>query len=101
MSDHGPDEDFGEPFTAEELAALRDAPPSVVILNHAFNLLQLATIHLAAEPPNLPEAAIVIDAVGGLLKAVEGRLPEGEELLTEALSQIRLVFVRASAQPSA
>lgn len=95
MSDQYPDDD---PFALDEaqMEALLGASPAVIIANHAFNLLQLATIHLAATPPNLAEASLVIDAVGGLLAGVQGRLTEGEELLVEALSQIRLAFVRAS-----
>jgi hypothetical protein len=85
-------------FDDSEIRMLRETPPETIVANHAFNLLQLATIHLASKPPNLEEADLVIMAVAGLLDAVHGYLGEGEALLREALTEIRVVQVRAHAQ---
>ena len=90
------DEENGSFLPEDELEALLNAPVEVIVTNHVYHLLQLATVHLAAEPPHLAEAQLVIDAVGGLMDAVGTRLGQPSELMREALTQIRLAFVRAS-----
>lgn len=79
-----------------ELAALLDAPAETVIGNHVFHLLELAALHLSADPPQLAPARLTIDAVQGLLDAVGDRLGEHGPLLAEALSQIQFAFVSVS-----
>lgn len=97
------DEDEGEtpaPFSDEEIEALRNAPVDVIICNHLYHLLQLATVHLSATPPHLAEAQLLIDGVTGLFDSVGTRLGQPQELIREALTQIQLAFVRAaSGQP--
>lgn len=94
------DLDFDEETTelpeGADVDALRNAPVDVIICNHIFHLLQLATLHLADTPPRLAEAQLLIDTVAAIIEAVGTRLGKELELLREALIQIRLAFVRAS-----
>ena len=83
-------------FSEEEIDALRNAPVDVIVCNHLYHMLQLATIHLSATPPHLAEAQMLIDGVTGLFDAVGTRLGQPQELIREALTQIQLAFVRAS-----
>src|SRR5271156_6767478 len=85
----------------EEVRALRATPPEIVVANHVFHLLELAALHLSAEPPQFEQAQLVIDAVAGILHSVGPRLGENSGLLSEGLAQIQLAFVRLStAQPT-
>lgn len=86
----------GELFDEDEIASLLTTPPEVIIGNHVFHLLELAALHLSAEPPQVEEARLTIDAVAGLMDAVGERLGEHGPLLAEALSQIRLAFVQVT-----
>ena len=90
------DEESPEMLSDEDLVALRQAPVDVVVCKHLYHMLQLATIHLADNPPRLAEAQLLIDAVGGVVDATGTRLGQPAELIREALTQIRLAFVRAS-----
>jgi hypothetical protein len=81
----------------EQLRAdLAATPVEVLVANHAYGLFELAALHLSSSPPRLPEARLAIDALGGMLAAVEGRLGEAEGSLAEAIDQIRLAFVQIS-----
>ena len=86
---------------AAEMAAVREqlagVPAAVVVANHAMGCYELAAIHLSAQPPNLPEAQLAIDAFGALLNAVKGRLGEDEATLQDALAQMRLAFIQVRA----
>jgi hypothetical protein len=84
-------------FSEDEIAALRAAPAETVVGNHVFHLLELATIHLSAEPANFDEAQLCIDAVGGLMDAIGERLGEHGPLLAQALAQVRLAYVDVTA----
>lgn len=79
---------------AEARQRLLEAPVSTVLVNHALGIYELAAIHLTADTPNLPEAQLAIDALGGLVDATEGRLGEQEQTLRDALHQLRLAFVQ-------
>lgn len=83
---------------ATEMAEVREqlasVPAAVVVANHAMGLYELAAIHLGAQPPNLPESKVAIDAFGALLGAVEGRLGPDEPTLQDALNQLRLAYVQ-------
>lgn len=92
---------FDESMIAEAEAAMRDArarlgdiPAEVVISNHVMGLYELAAIHLSAEPPALAEAALAIDAVGCLVEGLGARLGADHEVLSEALTNIRMAFVQ-------
>lgn len=96
----------------EELAArldelreqLRQTPAEVVVANHAYQLFELAALHLSLETPQLKDARLAIDALAALVDGLTGRLGDAEAQLRDGLSQIRLAFVtiqrEASARPS-
>lgn len=83
---------------AEEMSAVRQqllsVPAATVVANHAMGLYELAAIHLSAEPANLTEGRVAIDAMGGVVENLEGRLGENEHVLRDALAQLRLAFVQ-------
>ena len=79
---------------AEARRRLAEAPAATVVVNHAMGLYELAAIHLSSEPPNLPEAALAIDAVACLIEGLGERLGPEVDTLRDALSQIRLAFVQ-------
>ena|SRR5581483_10244055 len=87
----------GEP-TDEELAALQQqlagTPAAVIVANHCMGLFQLALLHLSLRPPQLPEAALAIDALGALVEGLAGRLGEDEATLRDALAQARMAYVQ-------
>ncbi len=94
-------ESINELFTDEEIAVLLETPAEVVIGNHVFHLLELAALHLSADPAQMPPARLAIDAVAGLLGAVGERLGEHGPLLNEALAQIQLAYVQIANAQSA
>src|SRR5690242_15803090 len=85
-------------------ARLLQTPVEDVVANHAFGLWQLALVYLGvATPPdeqgrqpapNLPGAALVIDAVAALLDGVGDRLGPHAEPLAEALQQTQMLYVQ-------
>ena len=87
--------------TEEEMAAriaefqreLLEAPAALVITNHCIGLFQLAAIHLEAQPPNLDEAQLAIDALAAIVEGLGSRLGAEERPLQEALTNLRLAFV--------
>ncbi len=85
----------------EELLAMQrelaDAPAAAVVANHCVGLFNLAALHLSQNPPNLGEASLAIDALGGVAAACQGRLGPDEPDLIEAVRQIRLAFVQIQA----
>jgi hypothetical protein len=92
----------GREPTEEEMRAqlddlrqqLAEAPPEVVIANHAFGLFELAAVHLSMQPPQLEQARLAIDAFGALVEGLAGRLGDAEVQLQEGLSQLRMAFVQ-------
>ena len=86
---------------AEEVAEIRrqlaSVPASRVVANHAMGLYELAAIHLSSQPPNLSEARVAIDAMGGIVDALEDRFDEDEGVIRDALAQLRLAFVQLQA----
>jgi len=97
-----------EQARAEEIAAeiaetrerIAETPANVVVANHAMGLYELAAIHLGAQPPQLVEAAVAIDAFAGIVDALPERLGENEAVLRQALQQIRMAYVELSAAPT-
>ncbi len=87
--------------TEEEMAArmaefqreLLEAPAALVVTNHCIGLFQLAAIHLEAQPPNLDEAQLAIDALAAVVERLGPRLGAEERPLQEALTNLRLAFV--------
>ena len=79
---------------AQVRAQLLSVPASTVVANHVMGLYELAAIHLSNQPPNLGEGRVAIDAMAGVVEALEGRLGENEAVLRDALAQLRLAFVQ-------
>lgn len=86
---------------AEEVADIRRqlaaVPASRVVANHAMGLYELAAIHLSNQPPNLGEARVAIDAMGGIVDALEDRMGDDEAVLRDALAQLRMAYVQLQA----
>ena len=80
----------------EEIAYLRSTPVETVLGNHFLVLLQLAAVHLAATPPDLVAAQLVIDTVAAMLQAGGERLGEHVDLYRNALAEVQQVYVRAA-----
>ncbi len=87
-----------------ELAALRrelaSTPAAIVIANHCYGLFELAALHLSSQPPKLEEARLAIDSLALLVEGLGNRLGEPAEPLREALTQIRLAFVKIAEAPA-
>lgn len=79
---------------SEARRGLLEVPPEVIVVNHALGLYELAALHLTAAPPDLPAAALAIDALGCLVEGLGERLGEGHQQLSEALGTIRMAFVQ-------
>lgn len=82
---------------ADVRAQLAQVPAAQVVANHAMGCWELAAIHLSAQPPNLSEAQVAIDAFGALTEVLDGRLGDDEATLQDALAQLRLAFVQLKA----
>ena len=110
MSDEssGPDPQLTGDLDPEELDALEEAqramedarsrlaevPAEVVVTNHVMGLYELAAIHLSSSPPDLPQAALAIDAVGCLVEGLGERLGADAPTMRDALNNIRIAFVQ-------
>ena len=81
---------------SEEISYLRSTPVETVLGNHFFVLLQLAAVHLATTPPNLPAAQLVIDTITAMLQVGGERLGEHVDLYRSALAEVQQVYVRAA-----
>jgi hypothetical protein len=75
----------------EELAR---TPASVVIVNHALGLFNLARLHLSLQPPQLDQARLAIDAMAALVDGLGDRLGEDAAPLSEGLAQLRIAYVQ-------
>ena len=73
---------------------LAEVPAEVVITNHIMGLYELAAIHLGNVPPDLPQAALSIDAVACLVEGLGDRIGPEATTMRDALSNIRLAFVQ-------
>ena len=89
-------------LTNEQLEQLREQLASVsagdVVTEAALSLIALAYVRLGIPPEqheryrDLDAARLLIDALGGMLSATEGRLGAAEPSLRDALAQLRLTF---------
>ncbi len=97
--DAGPDAELDEEELRAELTAMREqmlrTPAAIVVANHCIGLIELAALHLGQTPPNLADAQVAIDALGGILGAVSARLGENGPALEQALTQMRMAYVEA------
>jgi len=88
------DEEMQAELRAMQEQMLR-TPAAIVVANHCIGLVELAALHLGQRPPNLTDAQVAIDALGGVLDAVGPRLGENGPPLGQALNQMRMAFVEA------
>lgn len=109
VGDPGPGPAGGDPAEEaaleEELRRVRaeiaSTPAVDIVANHAIGLWQLAVLHLSPEAGQslrLSEAAVAIDAMGGIVDALGERLGEHAEPLRGAVTQLRLAFVEVQRQ---
>ena len=93
------DADYSEEELEAELRAMQEqmlrTPATVVVANHCIGLVELAALHIGQQPPNLADAQVAIDALGGMLDAVGGRMGENGAALRQALNQMRMAYVEA------
>jgi hypothetical protein len=107
FSAYGDEADLDDEAVAEELRRVRseiaNTPAVDIVANHAVGLWQLAVLHLSPEdgmPLRLDEAAIAIDAMGGLVEALGDRLGDHGAALRDAVSQLRMAFVEVQTRAS-
>jgi len=63
-----------------------------------MGLYELAAIHLSANPPDLTQSALAIDAVACLVDGLGDRLGDDAPTMVDALNNIRLAFVQIKGQ---
>lgn len=98
----------GGPSPEEVEAALAEArailehPVLEHVAGHAMGLFELAALHLereaatgGQEKPDLAEAGLAIDAMAALVEGLGDQLGRYQQTLNQALSQLRLTYVRA------
>ncbi len=73
---------------------LAEVPAEVVVTNHVMGLYELAAIHLSADPPDLEQSALAIDAVACLVDGLGDRLGADAPTMRDALNNIRIAFVQ-------
>ena len=100
-------------LTPDQLEQLREQLASVsaadVVAEAALSLIALAYVRLGVPPSqherfrDLDQARLLVDALGGMLAATDGRLGAPEPSLRDALASLRMAFaeVAASIPPSA
>jgi hypothetical protein len=98
-------------LTPDQLEQLREQLASVpagdVVAEAALSLIALAYVRLGIPPEqharfrDLDAARLLIDALGGLLVATEGRLGPPEASLRDTLASLRLAFAEVSAHLAA
>ena len=79
-----------------EVELLRSTPVEIILGNYIFHLIQLAAVHLAATPAQLPQAQLTIDIVAAMLKTGDQRLGENVAIYRNALAEVQQLFVRAA-----
>jgi hypothetical protein len=97
--DDGLDDEL-DPEVAEELRRVRAeiaaTPVEDLVARHAVGLWELAVLHLSPDedrPLRLDQAAVAIDAMGGIVDTLGDRLGAHASALRDALGQLRLAFV--------
>jgi hypothetical protein len=79
---------------AQVQAQLASTPAAQVIANHLGGFYELARIHLSQDPPRFDEASLAIDAMAGVLDAVEDRMGPDGLSLREGLNQLQMAFIQ-------
>jgi hypothetical protein len=93
VSDDPTETEFNED---DEIAYLRATPVEAILGNHLFVLIQVAALRLAATPPDLEGAALVIDTLVAMVAAGGERLGEHVDLYRSALAEVQQAYVRAT-----
>jgi Domain of unknown function (DUF1844) len=98
-------------LTPEQLEQLREQLASVaagdVVAEAALSLIALAYVRLGIPPEqharfrDLDQARLLVDALGGILSATEGRLGPPEAGLRDALANLRMAFAEVAAHAAA
>jgi Domain of unknown function (DUF1844) len=93
-------------LTPDQLEQLREQLASVsaadVVAEAALSLIALAYVRLGIPPEqharfrDLEAARLLVDALGGMLSASEGRLGAAEPSLRDALAGLRMAFAEAA-----
>jgi Domain of unknown function (DUF1844) len=93
-------------LTNDQLEELREQLASVsagdVVAEAALSLIALAYVRLGIPPEqheryrDLAAARLLIDALGGMLSGVEGRVGPAEPGLRDALARLRLAFAEVA-----
>ncbi len=95
-----PLEELTEEELAERMEALRDqlaqTPVAHIIAQNAYQLFEIAALHLSLVPPQLDEAKLAIDAFGLLVDGLGDKLGENSTTLKDGLAQLRMAFVQVS-----
>jgi hypothetical protein len=94
-------------LTPDQLEELREQLASVsagdVVAEAALSLIALAYVRLGIPPSqherfrDLDAARLLVDALGGMLAATEGRLGPPEASLRDALANLRMAFAEVAA----
>jgi hypothetical protein len=94
-------------LTPEQLEQLREQLASVsaadVVAEAALSLIALAYVRLGIPPEqherfrDLDQARLLVDALGGMLAATDGRLGAPEPSLRDALASLRMAFAEVAA----
>jgi hypothetical protein len=84
---------------AEAQQRILSEPVENLVSNHVMGLYELAALHLSADPPNLAQARLPIDAMGILVEQLGDRLAE-HATLASALQQLQLTYVELSKRAS-
>ena len=96
------DDEAEDPEVEARLAELRvqlaQTPVSGIVAQVAYQLFEVAALHLSLQPPQLEQAQLGIDAMAGLVESLGDRLGEHAGPLREGLSQIRMAFVQIKNQ---
>ncbi len=92
--DDGMDDELRAELLAMQQQMLR-TPAAIVVANHCIGLVELAALHLGQDPPNLADAQVAIDALGGMVDATGPRLGENASPLRQALNQMRMAYIEA------
>lgn len=98
----GPSPEEMEAAQAQARAIL-EHPVLAHVAGHAMGLFELAALHLereaatgGREQPDLAEVSLAIDAMATLVEGLGSRLGDYQGSLEQALSQLRLAYVKAT-----
>ena len=99
-----PDGPIDEAELEARMAELRDqlahTPVAGIVAQVAYQLFEVAALHLSLQPPQLGDAQLAIDAMAALVEGLGDRLGEHDRPLREGLSQLQMAFVQIKNQAS-